>query len=69
MDSTCLPEMPRRTFMAIIAGGLLGLDHVARGVALESLGGDGVGRMGEARAFVDDGDVGRGTVKEESNGD
>ncbi len=23
MDSTCLPEMPRRTFMVIIAGGLV----------------------------------------------
>ena len=23
MDSICSPEMPRRTFMAIIAGGLL----------------------------------------------
>ena len=23
MDSTCLPEMPRRAFLAIVAGGLL----------------------------------------------
>jgi hypothetical protein len=31
MDSTCLSEMPRRTFMAIIAGGLLAAPLAAEG--------------------------------------
>src|SRR5260370_1366844 len=31
MDSTCLPEMPRRAFLAIVAGGLLAAPLAAEG--------------------------------------
>ena len=41
MDSTCLPEMPRRTFMVIIAGGL-----VAAPLAAETQPAGKVARIG-----------------------